>query len=42
MYANVADLGHDIDGLLGMNFLSDFNFEIRMAECRILLEKLAP
>ena len=27
---NVFDLGHDdIDGLLGMNFLSDFNYEGR-------------
>jgi predicted aspartyl protease len=39
----VFDLGHDdIDGLLGMNFLSDFNFEIRPAERRILVEKIAP
>lgn len=42
VHANVADLGHDIDGLLGMNFLSDFNFEIRMAERKILLENIAP
>jgi hypothetical protein len=42
VHANVADLGHDIDGLLGMNFLSDFNIEIRMAERRIRLEKIAP
>ena len=40
MYTNIADLGHDIDGLLGMNFLSDFNFEIRTAERIILVEKL--
>jgi predicted aspartyl protease len=40
---NVFDLGHgDIDGLLGMNFLSDFNVEIRPAERRILIEKIAP
>jgi len=39
----VFDLGHtDIDGLLGMNFLSDFNFEIRPTERRILIEKIAP
>jgi predicted aspartyl protease len=39
----VFDLGHeDIHGLLGMNFLSDFNFEIRPAERRILVEKIAP
>lgn len=42
VHADVADLGHDIDGLLGMNFLSDFNFEIRPTEGRILIEKIAP
>jgi clan AA aspartic protease (TIGR02281 family) len=37
---NIFDLGHDdIDGLLGMNFLSDFNYEIRSSERRILVEK---
>ncbi len=35
-----ADLGHEIDGVLGMNFLSEFNFEIRPAERRILIEKI--
>jgi predicted aspartyl protease len=36
---NVFDLGHDdIDGLLGMNFLSDFNYDIRSSERRILVE----
>lgn len=40
---NVFDLGHaDIDGLLGMNFLSEFNYEIRPAERRILVERIAP
>lgn len=40
---NVFDLGHDdIDGLLGMNFLSDFNYEIRSCERRILVERAAP
>ena len=39
---NVFDLGHDIHGLLGMNFLSDFNFEIRPTERRVLVEKIAP
>jgi len=40
---NVFDLGHeDIDGLLGMNFLSDFNYEIRSSERRILVEKDHP
>jgi predicted aspartyl protease len=39
---NVFDLGYeDIDGLLGMNFLSDFNFEVRSAERRILIERIA-
>ena len=42
VYVDVADLGHDIDGVLGMNFLSDFNFEIRPAERRILAEQIAP
>jgi predicted aspartyl protease len=39
---NVADLGHDIDGLLGIDFLWHFNFEVRPAERRILLERSAP
>jgi len=40
---NVFDLGHeDIHGLLGMNFLGEFNVEIRPVERRILVEKLAP
>jgi clan AA aspartic protease (TIGR02281 family) len=39
---NVFDLGHDIDGLLGMNFLSDFNYEIRSSEHRILVERDRP
>jgi predicted aspartyl protease len=38
----VADLGYGIDGLLGINFLRQFNFEIRPAERRILVEKIAP
>ncbi len=41
-HAVVADLGYGVDGVLGMNFLSDFNFEIRPAERRILVEKIAP
>ena len=40
--ANVADLAYDIDGLIGMNFLSAFNFEIRPAELRILVEPVDP
>jgi hypothetical protein len=40
---NVFALGHeDIDGLVGMNFLSDFNFEVRPAEQRILVERIIP
>jgi len=42
VHIDVADLGHGIDGVLGMNFLSDFNFEIRPAERRILVERIAP
>ena len=39
---NVFDLGHDdiADGLLGMNFLNELNYEIRSAERRILVEKI--
>jgi clan AA aspartic protease (TIGR02281 family) len=40
---HVFDLGHDdIDGLLGMNFLSGFNYEVRSTERRLLVEKIAP
>jgi predicted aspartyl protease len=42
VHVNVAGLGYGIDGVLGMNFLLDFNIEIRPAERRILLEKIAP
>ena len=39
---DVFDLGHeDIHGLVGMNFLREFNTEIRPAERRIIVEKLA-
>lgn len=38
---HVFDLGHDIDGLLGLDFLDHFNYEVRSAEGRILLEPLA-
>lgn len=41
VHVDVADLGHGIDGVLGMNFLSDFNFEVRPAERRILAEQIA-
>ena len=37
----VADLGYGIDGVLGMDFLCLFNFEIRPTERRILVEKIA-
>ncbi|HEY6176325.1 MAG TPA: retropepsin-like aspartic protease [Kofleriaceae bacterium] len=40
---HVFDLGHDdIDGLIGLNFLSQLNYEIRSAERRILVECVAP
>lgn len=42
VHVDVADLGHGIDGVLGMNFLSDFNFEIRPGERRILVQRIAP
>ena len=38
----VADLGYGIDGLLGINFLRHLNVEIRFAERRILVERIAP
>jgi clan AA aspartic protease (TIGR02281 family) len=38
---NVCELGHGIDGLLGMNFLNELNYEIRSDEGRILVEKIA-
>jgi clan AA aspartic protease (TIGR02281 family) len=39
---HVFDLGRDISGLVGMNFLSQLNYEIRSAERRILVEPVAP
>ena len=42
VHINVADLGYGVDGVLGMNVLLDFNIEIRPAECRIFVEKIAP
>jgi hypothetical protein len=30
------------DGLVGMNFLSDFNYDVRSAEQRILVERIVP
>jgi predicted aspartyl protease len=40
---HVFDLGHDdIDGLLGLNFLRELNYEVRSAERRILVEEIEP
>ena len=41
---NVFDLGHEdiADGLIGMNFLNQLNYEIRSVEGRILVERAAP
>lgn len=38
---HVFDLGHEISGLVGLNFLSLLNYEIRSAEHRILVEPTA-
>jgi predicted aspartyl protease len=38
---HVFDLGSDISGLVGLNFLSLLNYEIRSAEQRILVEPAA-
>lgn len=39
VHVNVCDLGFDdLDGLLGMTFLNELNYEIRWAERRILVE----
>jgi clan AA aspartic protease (TIGR02281 family) len=38
---HVFDLGGDISGLVGMNFLCQLNYEIRSAERRILVEPIA-
>jgi len=38
---DVADLGHDVDGLLGMSFLRNFTLEIRPSERRIFVERVA-
>ena len=40
---HVFDVGHDdIDGLLGLNFLYELNYEVRSAERRTLVEKIEP
>jgi len=40
LHVDVSELGYGVDGVLGMNFLGDFNFEVRPAEQRIRLEKI--
>lgn len=42
VHVNVADLGYGVDGVLGMNFLLDYNIEIRPAERRIFVERINP
>lgn len=42
VHVNVTDLGYGVDGVLGMNFLLDYNIEIRPAERRILVERIDP
>ena len=41
---NVFELAnrYGIEGLIGLNFLERFNYEIRSGEGRILVEKIAP
>ena len=34
--------GYGIDGLIGLSFLRQFNYEVRSAEGRILVERIAP
>lgn len=39
----VFDLGYDdIDGLIGLNFLDELNYDVRSAEHRILVEQIEP
>jgi len=40
VHVNVAELSHGIDGLLGMNFLSDFNLELHPRERRLVAERI--
>jgi predicted aspartyl protease len=42
VHVNVADLGYGVDGVLGMNFLLDFNIEIRPSERLVIVERIAP
>jgi len=42
-HVQVFDLGHDdIDGLIGLNFLDELNYDVRSAEHRILVEQIEP
>jgi clan AA aspartic protease (TIGR02281 family) len=41
VHANVADLGYGIEGVLGMNFLLDFDLEIRPSVRQIVVERIA-
>lgn len=38
---HVFDLGHESSGLVGLNFLSLLNYEVRSAERRIFVEPVA-
>jgi clan AA aspartic protease (TIGR02281 family) len=41
LQVHIFDLGYDdIDGLLGLNFLNELNYEVRSAEGRILVEAI--
>jgi len=42
VHVNVADLGYGVEGLLGMNFLLDYNIEIRTADRCIVVERINP
>jgi len=42
VHVNVADLGYGLDGLIGINFLRNYNIELRYAERRIVVEPIAP
>lgn len=39
---NVFDLSHGMDGLIGMNFLERFDYDVRSLEHRILVEPARP
>lgn len=42
IHVNIADLGYGIDGVLGMNFLLDYNVELRPRDRCIVIESIAP